>query len=50
VSSIYEMLSETPAGAGSVVVSQWHVARDGELISGRVMFDTTAFRDLVPPV
>ena len=37
-------------GAGSVVMSEWRVARDGELTSGRVMFDTAAFRDLVPPV
>jgi hypothetical protein len=29
-------------------MSEGHVARDGELISGLVMFDTAAFRDLVP--
>jgi hypothetical protein len=33
VSPIYEMLIETPAGAGSVVMSEWRVARDGELIT-----------------
>jgi hypothetical protein len=27
-------------GAGSVVMSQWRVARDGELTSARVMLDT----------
>jgi hypothetical protein len=33
VSPTYEMLIETPAGAGSVVMSEWRVARDGELIT-----------------
>jgi ketosteroid isomerase-like protein len=49
VSSIYEVLIETPTRAGSVVMSEWHVVRDGELISGRVLFDTAAFRDVVSP-
>ncbi|MHB8379122.1 MAG: hypothetical protein ACYDB2_04270 [Acidimicrobiales bacterium] len=47
VSSIYNVDFETPAGAGSIVMSEWHVLQGGELISGHVIFDTTAFRTLV---
>ena len=49
VSSIYDVDLETPAGAGSIVMSEWHKLRDGELVSGRIIFDTAAFRTLVSP-
>lgn len=49
VSSIYDVDFETPAGAGSIVMSEWHVLRDGELATGRVIFDSAAFRTLVSP-
>ena len=49
VSSIYDVDFETPAGAGSIVMSEWHVLRDDELVSGRVIFDSAAFRALVTP-
>jgi hypothetical protein len=48
VSSVYEVGVETPAGAGVVTMSEWHVARDHKLVSGFVLFDTAAFRALVP--
>jgi hypothetical protein len=49
VSSIYDVHFETPAGAGSIVMSEWHVLRDRELVSGRIVFDSAAFRALVSP-
>ena len=48
VSSVYEVRIETPAGAGAVTMSEWHVARDDKLASGLVLFDTAAFQALVP--
>src|SRR6185312_866619 len=48
VATIYEVTLETPAGVGAVVMSEWHVVKDGKLISGRVIFDTAAFRAIVP--
>lgn len=48
VSSIYEVRLETPAGKGSVTMSEWHSVRHGKLISGRVILDTAAFRALLP--
>lgn len=48
VCSIYEMKVETPVGAGAVQMSEWHTIRDGKLASGRLIFDTAAFRALVP--
>lgn len=49
VSSIYDVDFETPTGARSIVMSEWHVLRDGELASGRIIFDSAAFRTLVSP-
>ena len=48
VCSIYEVELQTPAGSGSVVMSEWHTVRDGQLASGRVVFDTAPFRALMP--
>jgi predicted SnoaL-like aldol condensation-catalyzing enzyme len=49
VSSVYEVNLETPAGSGAVTMSEWHAVRHAKLISGRIIFDTAAFRALVPP-
>jgi hypothetical protein len=49
VSSIYEVTFETPFKKGSVVMSEWHVHRAGELVSAQLFFDAAAFRDLVSP-
>jgi len=48
VCSVYELHLETPAGAGSVPMSEWHAVRGGQLASGLVLFDSAAFRKLVP--
>jgi ketosteroid isomerase-like protein len=48
VSTIYAMALETPVGAGSVTVSEWHHVRGGQLLSGHLFFDSAAFRALVP--
>jgi hypothetical protein len=48
VSSLYEAELATPPGQGSVLMSEWHTVTDGRLASGRVVFDTAAFRALVP--
>jgi ketosteroid isomerase-like protein len=48
VCSVYEVDLETPAGTGSILMSEWHTIRDGQLASGRVVFDTAEFRALVP--
>lgn len=48
VSSLYEFRLETPAGAGAVLMSEWHTVRDGLLRSARLVFDTAEFRTVVP--
>ena len=48
VCSVYDVHLETPVGAGTVPMSEWHTVRDGQLVAGRVLFDTAAFRALVP--
>jgi hypothetical protein len=49
VCSWYEVKLETPEGVGSVLMSEWHTARHGKLVAGRLVLDTAAFRALVPP-
>ena len=48
VCSVYEFNVETPAGAGSVLMSEWNTVRDGRLTSGRLVFDTAALREFMP--
>jgi len=48
VSSVYEVQIETPVGNGRVTMSEWHIVRNDQLVSGLVLFDTAAFRALVP--
>ncbi len=48
VCSVYELNVETPLGAGSVLMSEWNTVRGGQIVSGVVVFDTAAFRALVP--
>jgi len=48
VCTIYVVTIEAPLGSGSVAMSEWHHVREGQLVSGRVFFDSAAFRDLVP--
>jgi hypothetical protein len=49
VCSIYEVDLVTPAGEGAVLMSEWHTVHDGILAAGRVVFDTVAFRRVLPP-
>jgi hypothetical protein len=48
ISTLYEMKIETPAGMGSVLVSEWNTVRAGEVTSATLVFDTGEFRKLVP--
>jgi hypothetical protein len=49
VCSIYDVTLDTPAGAGTVPMSEWHTVRDGRLTAALVLFDATALRALLPP-
>jgi ketosteroid isomerase-like protein len=48
VCSVYRLKLETSAGSGDVLMTEWHTIRHGKLASSRVIFDTAAFRALVP--
>lgn len=48
VSSVYELELETSVGSGTVLMSEWHTVRNGRLAAGCVMFDSVAFRALLP--
>lgn len=48
VCSIYDVNLETPAGKGSVIMSEWHTIDKHQLRSARVIFDTVMFRALMP--
>ncbi len=49
ICSLYDVQLQTPTATGSVRMSEWHTLRAGLLICGRVVFDTAAFRALLPP-
>ena len=48
ISTLYEMKLETPAGKGSVLVSEWNTVRGSKIVSATLVFDTAEFRKLVP--
>ena len=48
VLTMYEMQLKTPAGEGCVLVSEWNTVRAGKVASAQLVFDTAAFRKLVP--
>ena len=48
VSTLYEMNLETPAGKGSVLASEWNTVRSGKIVRAMLVFDTAAFRKVVP--
>ena len=48
VSTLYQMQLETPAGKGSVLVSEWNTVREGKVASAVLVFDTAEFQKLVP--
>ena len=49
VCSIFDVKLETPAGNGTITMSEWHTIENDQLHSGRVILDTAAFRALIPP-
>lgn len=48
VASIYEVMLETPAGTGKVMMSEWHTVHNTKLSTSRLILDIAAFRALVP--
>lgn len=48
VCSLYDVDLRTPAATASVTMSEWHSLRNGLLAAGRVVFDTAAFRAVLP--
>jgi hypothetical protein len=48
VCSIFELHLQTAIGTGTVTLCEWHTIRHALLAAGRVIFDTAAFRTLVP--
>lgn len=48
VCSIYDCRLESTQGAGSVLVAEWDTVRGGQLAAARLVFDTAAFRALLP--
>lgn len=48
VCSICDVSLSGPRGAGTVTMSEWHQVRGELLTSGRVLFDSAAFRELLP--
>jgi hypothetical protein len=48
VGTLFEMKLATPTGAGEIFAAEWHSVRGGRLVSGHIVFDTAAFRAIVP--
>lgn len=47
VCSIYDVRIETPAGTGSVTMSEWHTVRAGRLAAALVLFDPARLHALL---
>jgi hypothetical protein len=48
VCSVYLLQLEGPGGAGALYTSEWNTVADNLVVSARLVFDTTAFRALLP--
>ncbi len=48
VCTFYEFNVETPLGKGSVLTAEWNRVHDSQIASARLVFDSSAFRKLVP--
>lgn len=48
VCSIFELALETPASAGTVLMTEWHRVADDRIASVRTIFDTAQFRAVLP--
>ncbi len=48
ICSIFELDIETPKGSAAIPMCEWNRVCEGELVSGRVLFDSAALRELLP--
>jgi hypothetical protein len=48
VSSVFLLHLASPLGSGSVLTSEWNTVSEGRVTSSRLVFDTAAFRAVVP--
>jgi hypothetical protein len=48
VCSVYCCRLETARGAGSILIVEWDTVRDDRILAAQVVFDTPAFRALLP--
>lgn len=46
--TIFEYNIETPVGKGAVYMVEWNKVRDGQLTSGKLVFDSAQFNALIP--
>jgi hypothetical protein len=48
VCSVFQLNLESQMGAGSILTSEWNTVHDGQVTSSRLVFDSAAFRALLP--
>jgi hypothetical protein len=48
VCSMYQCRLATARGAGSVLVAEWNTVREDRVVAAKLVFDTAAFRALLP--
>ncbi|MGH7192669.1 MAG: nuclear transport factor 2 family protein, partial [Candidatus Saccharimonadales bacterium] len=48
VCSFYCFNIQTPAGVGSILTCEWNAVRDERVAAAQLVFDTAAFRSLMP--
>jgi len=48
VCSLYECRVESASGAGSILIAEWDTVRDDRVVAAQLVFDTAAFRALLP--
>jgi hypothetical protein len=48
ICSIFELDVQTPKGSAAIPMCEWNTVANGELVSGRVLFDSAALRELLP--
>ncbi len=46
--TLFEYNIETPVGKGAVYMVEWNKLRDGQLVSGKLVFDPAEFNALMP--
>lgn len=47
VSSVYEFMMQSPAATVTVLMTEWNQVRDGRIASGRLLFDTGSWNQLM---